>query len=76
MRIPTRSSLLAGLASLASPLAVAAHEGHAGHHGWLAGAAEPLRSPDHFLAGVFVAAVVGLGVAVAARVTRQSDKSV
>ena len=73
MTHPIRSSLLAGLASLAAPLSLAAHEGHAGDHGWLAGAAQPLLSMDHFLAGAFVALVVAIGVAVAARVTRRSS---
>lgn len=41
-----------------------AHAGHgpAGDHGWLAGALQPLLSLDHFLAGVFVAAVLSLGL--------------
>lgn len=69
-----RSSLLAGLALPTAPLALAAHEGHAGDHGWLAGAAQPLLSVDHFLAGVFVALVVAAGVALAARVMRASNR--
>lgn len=69
-----RSSVLAGLASLAAPLSLAAHQGHAGDHGWLAGAAQPLLSVDHFLAGVFVGLVVAVGIAGAARVTRGSNR--
>jgi hydrogenase/urease accessory protein HupE len=70
MRNPTRSALAAALAALATPLALAAHEGHAGDHGWLAGAAEPLLSWDHFLAGAFAALVVAVGVAAVGRLTR------
>ncbi len=68
-----RSSLLAGLSVLLAPLALAAHEGHAGDHGWLAGAAQPLLGVDHFLAGVFVALVVAVGIAGAVRVTRGTN---
>ena len=39
-----------------------AHAGHAGDHGWLAGALQPLLSVDHLLAGLFVAAVVSVGL--------------
>ncbi|HUP52244.1 MAG TPA: hypothetical protein VM198_07200 [Longimicrobiales bacterium] len=39
-----------------------AHAGHAGDHGWLAGALQPLLSVDHSLAGLFVAAVVSVGL--------------
>jgi hydrogenase/urease accessory protein HupE len=67
----TQSTLLAWLTGLATPLALSAHEGHAGDHSWLAGAAEPLLSWDHFLAGAFVALVVALGAAVLGRVTRR-----
>ena len=67
-----RSSLFAGLASLAAPLSLAAHEGHAGSHGWLAGAAQPLLSVDHFLAGVSVALVVAIGVGTVGRARRRS----
>ena len=34
-----------------------------GGHPWLAGAAQPMASLDHFLAGLFVAVVVGVGLA-------------
>jgi hydrogenase/urease accessory protein HupE len=39
-----------------------AHAGHAGDHGWLAGALQPMLSVDHLLAGLFVAAVVSVGL--------------
>ena len=39
-----------------------AHAGHAGDHGWLAGALQPLASLDHFLAGLFVAVALSLGL--------------
>jgi hydrogenase/urease accessory protein HupE len=39
-----------------------AHAGHAGDHGWLAGALQPLLSVDHLMAGLFVAAVVSVGL--------------
>ena len=45
------------------PATLLAHDGHAGDHGWLAGAAQPLLSLDHFLAGLFVAIVVAIGLA-------------
>lgn len=64
MKRRTRSSLLAGALALASPVPLLAHAGHAGDHGWLAGALQPLLAPDHFLAGVFVALVLALGIAV------------
>jgi hydrogenase/urease accessory protein HupE len=44
-----------------------AHAGHAGDHGWLAGAAEPLLSVDHFLAALFILVMVTLAIAAAAR---------
>jgi hydrogenase/urease accessory protein HupE len=43
-----------------------AHAGHAGDHGWLAGAAQPLLSWDHFAAAVFVVLVVAVGLITAA----------
>jgi hydrogenase/urease accessory protein HupE len=52
-----------------------AHQGHAGDHGWLAGAAQPLLSWDHFAAGVFVLLVVGLAVTAVARTTPQRQGS-
>jgi len=63
--ISTRvTSLAAGLAiALTVPTSVSAHGGHP----WLDGAAQPLLSLDHFLAGLFVAVLVGLGVAFLAR---------
>jgi len=72
MKNSTRSALLAALVSVATPLALAAHSGHAGDHTWLAGATQPTLSPDHFLAGAFVALVIALGVAAVARVTRRT----
>jgi hydrogenase/urease accessory protein HupE len=72
MRTPTRSALLAGLTSLATPLALSAHAGHAGDHSWIAGATQPGLSPDHFLAGAFVALVIAFGVAAVARATRRT----
>lgn len=62
-----RCAALANGFWLAVPTSLLAHEGHAGDHGWLAGALQPLLSLDHFLAGVFVAAVLSVGVSVAAR---------
>lgn len=56
------TSLATGLWLLV-PTPLWAHEGHAGDHGWLAGATQPLLSVDHFLAGLFVAIVVAIGVA-------------
>ena len=44
-----------------------AHAGHAGDHGWLAGAAEPLQSWDHFASAVFVVLAVSIGLAAVAR---------
>jgi hydrogenase/urease accessory protein HupE len=52
-----------------------AHEGHAGDHGWLAGAAEPLLSWDHFAAGVFVVLAVGVAVAGVARRAPRREES-
>jgi len=43
-------------------LALLAHAGHAGDHGWLTGALEPLSSLDHFLAGLFVAVLLSIGL--------------
>jgi len=54
---------------------VALHDGHAGDHGWLAGAAQPLLSWDHFAAGVFVVVVVGVAVAALARRAPRRDES-
>jgi len=68
------ASLAMGL-SLVLPASLWAHGGHAGEHGWLAGAAQPLLSLDHFLAGLFIAVVVGLGVAHAAYVRRLPSAS-
>jgi hydrogenase/urease accessory protein HupE len=59
---------------LAALIAVA-HEGHAGDHGWLAGAAQPLLSWDHFAAGVFVLLVVSVAVAVVARHAPRAEES-
>jgi hydrogenase/urease accessory protein HupE len=73
MRIRTHPVLLAGLASLTTPLALSAHAGHAGDHSWIAGATQPSLSPDHFLAGAFVALVIAFGVATLARITPRSD---
>jgi len=72
--ISTRvTSLGAGLAmALVVPTSVSAHGGHP----WLDGAAQPLLSPDHFLAGLFVAVLVGLGVASLARHSDRSSASV
>lgn len=64
MKRQARSFSFAGTLALASPLPLYAHPGHAGDHGWLAGALQPLLAPDHFLAGVFVALVLTLGIAV------------
>jgi hydrogenase/urease accessory protein HupE len=50
-----------------------AHEGHAGDHGWLAGAAEPLLSWDHFAATVFVWVAVAIGLAAVARAQPQKE---
>jgi hydrogenase/urease accessory protein HupE len=52
--------------ALLAPASLWAHAGHAGDHGWLAGAAQPMLSLDHFLAGLFVTVVGGLGVATVA----------
>jgi hydrogenase/urease accessory protein HupE len=49
-----------------------AHAGHPGDHGWLAGALQPLLSVDHLLAGLFVAAVVSVGLW---RLTRRGSKA-
>lgn len=65
--LTSRVTVLAIGLSLALPAALSAHEGHAGDHGWLAGAAQPLLSLDHFLAGLFVAVVATLGVTALAR---------
>jgi len=56
-------------------LIAVAHEGHAGDHGWLAGAAQPLLSWDHFAAGVFVLLAVGLAVAGVARRAPRREES-
>ena len=53
--------------SISSASALLAHVGHAGDHGWLAGGLAPLLSVDHFLAGLFVAAMVSVGVWLTAR---------
>ena len=60
------TTLLAALA-LALPAALSAHAGHAGGHGWLEGAAQPLLSLDHLLAGLVLVAVATLGGAIIAR---------
>ena len=75
MKVATYSVLmtaLTGIGSLATPLALSAHAGHAGDHSWIAGATQPSLSPDHFLAGAFVALVIGLAVAGVARLTRRT----
>lgn len=43
---------------LLAPASVHAHPGHT----WLAGAAQPLLGLDHFLAGMFVAVAVSVGL--------------
>jgi hydrogenase/urease accessory protein HupE len=48
-----------------------AHAGHAGDHGWLAGALQPLLSLDHLSAGLFVAGLLSLGLAIALRRARR-----
>ena len=50
-----------------------AHAGHAGDHGWLAGALQPLLSLDHFVAGLFVAVALSLGLARLAAGVRRKD---
>jgi len=50
-----------------------AHAGHAGDHGWLAGALQPLLSLDHFLAGLFVALVLSLGLGSLVQWMRRKD---
>jgi hydrogenase/urease accessory protein HupE len=55
-------------------LMAVAHEGHAGDHGWLAGAAQPLLSWDHFAAGVFVLLVVAIGLAAIAKTEPQRER--
>jgi hydrogenase/urease accessory protein HupE len=50
-----------------------AHAGHAGDHGWLAGALQPLLSIDHLLAGVFVAALLSVGLSTVARRSRRGS---
>jgi hydrogenase/urease accessory protein HupE len=57
------------------PAALFAHDGHAGHHGWLAGALQPLLSPDHFLAALFVASVLSIGLNVLAHRVRNADST-
>jgi hydrogenase/urease accessory protein HupE len=52
----------------------AAHAGHAGDHGWLAGAAQPLLSWDHFAAAVFVVLVVAIGLVAVARAEPQRER--
>lgn len=70
--ILARVTLAAAVLWLVAPASLWAHAGHAGDHGWLAGAAQPLLSLDHFLAGLFVAVVVGLGVAASAERRQRS----
>jgi hydrogenase/urease accessory protein HupE len=54
-------------------IAIAAlHAGHAGDHGWLAGAAQPLLSWDHFFAGAFVLFVGASAMAVLGRLTSET----
>jgi hydrogenase/urease accessory protein HupE len=53
----------------------ALHQGHAGDHGWLAGAAQPLLSLDHFLAGLFVLVMGSLAVVALARRAPQRSRS-
>jgi hypothetical protein len=55
---------------LATPAPLWAHSGH----GWLAGAAQPVLAIDHFLAGVFVAFVIGLGVILMAGLKRRGAR--
>jgi len=61
-----RLTSLTAVLSVSAPTALWAHDGHAGHHGWLAGAAQPLLSMDHFLAALVVAIGVAIGVAAVA----------
>lgn len=64
MRIMLKPAVAcAGSLWVLAPATLWAHEGHAGSHGWLAGAAQPLLALDHFSAGLFVAAVVSIGLA-------------
>lgn len=72
--IMTRCAMLVGALSAASPAAVFAHDGHAGHHGWLAGAMQPLLSLDHFLAALFVMAVLSVGLTAMLRRGDASDR--
>lgn len=58
----TRCIALVGALSAAAPADALAHDGHAGHHGWLEGALQPLLSLDHFLAALFVMAVLSVGL--------------
>ena len=44
-----------------------------GGHPWLVGAAQPMASLDHFLAGLFVAVVVGIGLASVANRAQRLD---
>ena len=44
-----------------------------GGHPWIAGAAQPMASLDHFLAALLVAVVVGVGLASVANRTQRLD---
>lgn len=68
-----RVALSAVALGLLPPAPLWAHTGHAGEHAWLAGAAQPMLSLDHFLAGLFVAVLVGLGVAAVAELRQRQD---
>ena len=73
--IMMRCAVLVGALAAASPSAAFAHDGHAGHHGWLAGAMEPLLSLDHFLAALFVMAVLSVGLTVMLRRGDATDRT-
>ncbi|MGE0159983.1 MAG: hypothetical protein AB7T31_11290 [Gemmatimonadales bacterium] len=61
---------------MSTSIAMAAlHAGHAGDHGWLAGAAQPFLSWDHFAAAAFVVLVVAIGLATVAGADPQREGS-
>lgn len=62
-----RCTALVGALSVLVPAAAQAHDGHGPHHGWLAGALQPLLSLDHFLAALFVMAVLSIGLGLGLR---------
>jgi hydrogenase/urease accessory protein HupE len=63
MRTKTIGSLALAVGAWLAPTTAYAHGGHP----WLVGAAQPLLSLDHFLAGLFVAVVVSVGLTAALR---------